>query len=89
MEHVKLLDKGSENKVKIIRSDNGTEFRNATIEDFCKDRGVKQEFSAPGTPQQNGIVERKNMTLIEAARTYQLIFGQKLFKLLVSLKMPH
>ena len=69
MDHVKQLDNGSEDKVKIIRSDNGTEFRNSTMEEFCKERGVKQEFSAPGTPQQNGVVERKNRTLIEAART--------------------
>ena len=68
-EHVKQLDRESEHKVKIIRSDNGTEFRNGSMEEFCKERGVKQEFSAPGTPQQNGVVERKNRTLIEAART--------------------
>ncbi|KAK1384246.1 hypothetical protein POM88_021981 [Heracleum sosnowskyi] len=69
MDHVNLLDKGSQHKVKIIRSDNGTEFRNSIMEAFCKERGVKQEFSAPGTPQQNGVVERKNRTLIEAAIT--------------------
>ena len=34
-----------------------------------KEHGIKQEFSAPGTPQQNGVVERKNRTLIEVART--------------------
>ncbi|KAK1380648.1 hypothetical protein POM88_027392 [Heracleum sosnowskyi] len=39
------------------------------MEEFCKERGVKQEFSAPGTQQQNGVVERKNKTLVEAART--------------------
>jgi len=37
------------------------------MEEFCKEHGIKQEFSAPGTPQQNGVVERKNRTLIEAA----------------------
>ena len=50
IEHVKLLDKGSKDKVKVIRSDNGTKFKNATMEEFCKERGMKQEFSAPGTP---------------------------------------
>ena len=69
MDRVRLLDRGPDNKVRIIRSDNGTEFRNSTMEEFCKERGVKQEFSAPSTPQQNGVVERKNRTLIEAART--------------------
>jgi len=36
---------------------------------FCESQGINQEFSAPRTPQQNGVVERKNRTLIEAART--------------------
>ncbi|XP_063939724.1 uncharacterized protein LOC135148436 [Daucus carota subsp. sativus] len=69
VEHVKQLDKISMDAVKIIRSDNGTEFKNSKMEEFCKANGIKQEFSAPGTPQQNGVVERKNKTLIEAART--------------------
>nr|GEY48790.1 hypothetical protein [Tanacetum cinerariifolium] len=56
-------------KVKIIRSDNGTEFKNNDLNQFCGMKGIKREFSVPRTPQQNDIVERKNRTLIEAART--------------------
>jgi transposase InsO family protein len=56
-------------KIKNVRSDNGLEFRNTNIEEFLDEKGSKHEFSAPYTPQQNGIVERKNRTLIEAART--------------------
>ena len=56
-------------KIKNIRSDNGSEFRNTNVEEFLDEEGIKHEFSAPYIPQQNGIVERKNMTLIEAART--------------------
>ena len=56
-------------KIKHVRSDNGSEFRNTNIEEFLDEEGIKHEFSAPYTPQQNGIVERKNGTLIEAART--------------------
>nr|GFC37292.1 putative ribonuclease H-like domain-containing protein [Tanacetum cinerariifolium] len=55
--------------VKIIRCDNGTEFKNADLNQFCGLKGIKREFSVPRTPQQNGIAERKNRTLIEAART--------------------
>ncbi|KAL8124629.1 hypothetical protein AgCh_012324 [Apium graveolens] len=69
IDHVKQLDKMVKDSVKILRSDNGTEFKNLIMEEFCKSHGIKQEFSAPGTPQQNGVVERKNRTLIEAART--------------------
>nr|GEW01249.1 retrovirus-related Pol polyprotein from transposon TNT 1-94 [Tanacetum cinerariifolium] len=56
-------------KVKIIRSDNRTEFKNQDLNQFCGMKGIKREFSVPRTPQQNGIAERKNRTLIEAART--------------------
>jgi transposase InsO family protein len=51
-----------------IRSDNGSEFKNMNIEDWCDKEGVKHEFSAIYTPQQNGVVERKNKTLITLAR---------------------
>jgi transposase InsO family protein len=56
-------------KVKRVRSDNGTEFKNTNIEEYLDEEGIGHELSVPYTPQQNGIVERKNRTLIEAART--------------------
>ncbi|GKC48355.1 putative ribonuclease H-like domain-containing protein [Tanacetum coccineum] len=56
-------------KVKIIRCDNGGEFRNREINEFCSKKGIKREFSNARTPQQNGVAERRNRTLIEAART--------------------
>nr|GEU83760.1 ribonuclease H-like domain-containing protein [Tanacetum cinerariifolium] len=56
-------------QVKIIICDNGTEFRNADLNQLCGLKGIKREFSVPRTPHQNGIAERKNRTLIEAART--------------------
>nr|GFA95300.1 hypothetical protein [Tanacetum cinerariifolium] len=60
-------------KVKIIRCDNGTEFKNSDLNQFCGVKGIKREFSIHRTPQQNGIAERKNRTLIEAARTLVLV----------------
>ncbi|GKG13957.1 putative ribonuclease H-like domain-containing protein [Tanacetum coccineum] len=60
-----LVDK----KVKIIRCHNGTEFKNSVMNDFCAMKGIRREFSVARTPQQNGVVKRRNMTLIEAART--------------------
>ncbi|GKD29619.1 retrovirus-related pol polyprotein from transposon TNT 1-94 [Tanacetum coccineum] len=56
-------------RVKVIRCDNGTEFKNKEMNQFCKRKGIKREFSVARTPQQNGVVKRKNKTLIEAART--------------------
>ncbi|GJY16675.1 ribonuclease H-like domain-containing protein [Tanacetum coccineum] len=60
-----LVDK----KVKIIRCDNGTEFKNRVMSDFYEKKGIKREFSVARTPQQNGVAERRNRTLIEATRT--------------------
>ena len=56
-------------EIKTIRTDNDTEFKNYTMQEFVEDEGIKHEFSAPYTPQQNGVVERKNRTIIEMART--------------------
>nr|GEV21000.1 hypothetical protein [Tanacetum cinerariifolium] len=60
-------------KVKVIRSDNGIEFKNSVMNQFCDMKGIKREFSVARTPQQNGVAERKNRTLIEAARTMVLV----------------
>jgi hypothetical protein len=49
-----------DSKIKKIRSDNGSEFKNSKIYDYCDENGVKHEFLAKYTPQQNGVVERKN-----------------------------
>ncbi|XP_058733367.1 uncharacterized protein LOC131604975 [Vicia villosa] len=51
-----------------IRSDHGGEFQNASFEEFCEEHGISHNFSAPRTPQQNGVVERKNRSLVELAR---------------------
>ena len=52
-----------------IRSDNGSEFKNSHIDDYCDEHGIKNELSSTYTPQQNGVVERKNKTLITFARS--------------------
>jgi transposase InsO family protein len=57
------------NCLKVIHSDNGTEFRNASFDQFYLKHGVDQQFSAPRISQQNGVVERKNRTLVEMAKT--------------------
>ncbi|GJU11046.1 putative ribonuclease H-like domain-containing protein [Tanacetum coccineum] len=63
------LENQLNHNVKIIRCDNGTEFKNHAMNEFCAKKGIKREFSVARTPQQNGVAERKNRTLIEAART--------------------
>jgi hypothetical protein len=56
-------------KAKKIRSDNGSKFKNLRVEEYLEEEGIKHEFFAPYTPQQNGVVEEKNRTLTDMART--------------------
>jgi len=56
-------------KVCQLRSDRGIEFQNSTLEEFCEEKVIAQNFSAPQTPQQNRVAERSNRTLIEARPT--------------------
>nr|GEV42753.1 putative ribonuclease H-like domain-containing protein [Tanacetum cinerariifolium] len=58
-----------DHKVKAIRCDNRTEFKNKEMNQFCKMKGILRQFSIARTPQQIGVAERRNRTLIEAART--------------------
>ena len=56
----------------VLRSDNGKEYCNASLQDYMKENGIKFEPSAPYTPEQNGKAERCNQTIIECARTMLL-----------------
>ncbi|GJU23373.1 putative ribonuclease H-like domain-containing protein [Tanacetum coccineum] len=58
-----------DHKVKVIRCDNGTELKNRDMNQFCEIKGILRQFSVARTPQQNGVAERRNRTLIEDART--------------------
>ncbi|GJV12145.1 putative ribonuclease H-like domain-containing protein [Tanacetum coccineum] len=65
---IRQIENQLSHRVKIIRSDNGTKFKNRDMLEFCGNKGIKQEYSTARTPQQNGVAERMNITLIEAAR---------------------
>ncbi|GKF13271.1 putative ribonuclease H-like domain-containing protein, partial [Tanacetum coccineum] len=66
---IRQIENQLNQKVKTIRCDNGTEFKNKDVIELCGSKDIKREYSNARTPQQNGVAERKNMTLIEAART--------------------
>jgi transposase InsO family protein len=53
----------------VIRSDNGSEFKNYTLNDFLSDEGIRHQYSAAYTIEQNGFAERKNRTLIDMERS--------------------
>nr|GEV67204.1 hypothetical protein [Tanacetum cinerariifolium] len=66
-------------RVKIIRCDNGGEFRNKELNDFCSQKGIKREFSNARTPQQNGVAERRNRVLVNKTHNktpYELFNGR-------------
>ena len=65
----KVIQNKKNLKIASIRSDHGGEFENKDFELFCDEHGIEHNFSAPRTPQQNGVVERKNRSLEEIART--------------------
>ena len=69
------IEHGNVNKICSIRTDHGGEFDNNAFSDFCRHQGIEHLFSSPRTPEQNGVVERKNRTLVEMARTL-LVEGQ-------------
>ncbi|XP_070005014.1 uncharacterized protein [Nicotiana sylvestris] len=73
---VRKTQKQFRNQLASIRSDHGTQFENAKFAEFCDENGINHNFSAPRTPQQNGVVERKNITLDDMART--MLFSRKL-----------
>ena len=56
-------------RIKCLRSDDGGEFTSKEFNLFCEEHSIKRQFSAARTPQQNGVVERKNRVVMEMART--------------------
>ena len=75
-EKFKLFKAKAENecgqKIKCLHSDNGDEFTSGEFQNFCEVNGIKRQYCVARTPQQNGIAERKNRTVQEAARTMLL-----------------
>ena len=59
----------TEKKIKILRSDNGGEYRSKEFMNYLKEKGIQHQLSVPRTPQQNGVSERMNRTIQEAARS--------------------
>jgi len=63
-----LVENESDHKIKCLRSDRGGEFTSDEFFDFCEEHGIRREFSTARTPQQNGVVERMNITVQQMAR---------------------
>ena len=75
-----FVKKSSGHRVRKIRSDNGGEYVSNEFEEYLKREGVKHELTVPKNPEQNGVSERMNRTLVESVRSmlnYQRNFGLK------------
>ena len=75
MKLIKQLQVSRNKIVRFVRIDNGTEFVNHQLTHFYEDLGISHQRSIARTPQQNGVVERRNRTLVEPART-MLVFSK-------------
>ena len=63
-----MIENQSGKRIKKLRTDNGLEFLSGEFEAFCKSEGITRHYTVPGTPQQNGVAERMNRTILEKVR---------------------
>jgi hypothetical protein len=71
-----MVENEMDSRIKFLKSDNGGEFTSKEFMDYCRNHGIKRQFSIASTPQHNGVVETKNKTVQEMART--MIMDSKL-----------
>lgn len=64
-----LVEKEAKDTIKTLRTDRGGEFTSKEFNDFCANAGIKRHLTAPYTPQQNGVVERRNRTVVAMTRS--------------------
>lgn len=79
-----LIENQTGNRIKYLRTDNGLEYLSERFTDLCKNSGITRHLTTPRTPQQNGLAERFNRTILERVRLCCLmqnclgVFGEKL-----------
>ena len=66
------MEKATKRKIRTLRTDNGGEYTSSQFEDYLKVEGIRHELTVPKSPQQNGVAERLNQTLVEMARSMLL-----------------
>nr|GFC12118.1 putative ribonuclease H-like domain-containing protein [Tanacetum cinerariifolium] len=79
IDFLRLIQRGLQAQVRVVRTDKGTEFLNQTLHAYFAAEGIKHQTSVARTPEQNGIFERRNRTLVEAARTMLSVTKVPLF----------
>nr|GFC55392.1 putative ribonuclease H-like domain-containing protein [Tanacetum cinerariifolium] len=79
IDFLRLVQRGLQAQVRVVRTDKGTEFLNQTLHAYFAAEGIQHQTSVARTPEQNGVVERRNRTLVEAARTMLSVAKVPLF----------
>nr|GEY93386.1 hypothetical protein [Tanacetum cinerariifolium] len=69
IDFLRLIQRGLQAQVRVVRTDKGTEFLNQTLHAYFAAEGIQHQTSVARTPEQNGVVERRNRTLVEASQT--------------------
>ncbi|GJY54491.1 retrovirus-related pol polyprotein from transposon TNT 1-94 [Tanacetum coccineum] len=69
IDFLKLVQRGLHDQVRTVQTGKGTKFLNKTLHAYFAQEGIEHQMSSARTPKQNGVVERQNCTLVEAART--------------------
>lgn len=64
-----MVEKEAEISIKCLRTDKGGEFNSNEFNEFCKENGIKRQLTTAFTPQQNGVAERKNRTLMNMVQS--------------------
>lgn len=67
-EYIALVENQRDCRIKCLQSDNGGEYTSSQFDSFLKSRGITRGLTIPHNPEQNGVAERKNRTLMETAR---------------------
>jgi transposase InsO family protein len=76
----KMVETQFEKKVKVLRSDNDTEYTNRTMQNFLQNNDIVHQTTCVSTPEQNGVAERKNRHILEATKC--LLFAMNVHKCL-------
>lgn len=63
------VEKSSKKNIKVFRTDRGGEFTSNEFKEYCEGVGIERHYTTPYTPQQNGVVERRNRMMVEMARS--------------------
>lgn len=78
LEFKALVEKQTGKRIKILRSDNGREYITKELENYLKKTGIKHQYTIRYTPEQNGVAERENRSIVERAKS--MLFGAELPK---------